>query len=299
MAPATSAPLDAESVVTIDEEAYDYVFDKGPLTDFRVGENGQLESLSSLRVFGLRKGYTEFGELPGHYVMNAWTGQVPVSVQCLEAPGLVHFKDCNLAPSFVMEWKFINDKLYAMVLATTVKVGNGGNPDKSDKWLSVADIRPVKLSLIYSVQPVQDRDGMPLQKNLNAWLAEHSGDRRKALSLTSIAAHRQWCCYGNFTKNFSTLSKSVHADFEKGIRNSKHSGPAAIEAAIAKKLPALLTMTASLEQHIKLISLPLTHRCIEVEIDPETELSELHDLLVKRRLVNLTKIWRRRNRCSR
>lgn len=60
-----------DGVVTIDHDTYDYVIDKGPLVNFTVANaTGELQSLSSLRIFGLRKGFSEFADLPGHYLCN-------------------------------------------------------------------------------------------------------------------------------------------------------------------------------------------------------------------------------------
>lgn len=144
--PPMSAASELAPVVVIDDDTFDYVIDKGPITNFTISESGALESLCSLRIFGLRHGFTECGDLPGHYMTNTWTGEDPLAVQCLEAPALVHFKDKGLAPAFVLEWKSMNEKLYGLMLSTAVKVGNGSDPDKSDKWLTEKDIYPVKLA---------------------------------------------------------------------------------------------------------------------------------------------------------
>lgn len=165
----------------------------------------------------------------------------------------------------MLEWKWINEKLYGLVLPTTLKVGNGGDPDKTKAWLTPADVQPFKLSLMYSVQPVENRDGVPLKKNLDAWLAEHSGDRRKALGLTSLAAHRQWCCYGKFCDQFEVTAKVVQADFEKGLRGGKLTGTA-LETAIAKRMPPLVRMLDMLSVHMKVIAVPISHRLIELEL---------------------------------
>lgn len=66
-------------IVTLDADTFDYVIHKSPNTCFSPSDSGHLESLSSLRVFGLRKGFKELGELPGHFVVNAWTGAEPAS----------------------------------------------------------------------------------------------------------------------------------------------------------------------------------------------------------------------------
>lgn len=267
-------------VTAVDVDQYDYVVDKGAVTDFELHENGDLQSFSSLRVFGLRKGYAEFMDVPGHYVMNSWTGAEPIGTQCLLAPALVHFKDRGLAPAFVLEWKVTNEKVYGMTLPTAVKTGTGGDPDKSEKWLTSADISPVKLALIESVQTIVNRDGLPLKKNLDAWLSNHSGERRKALKLTSLAAHRQWCDYTHFSANMAAVAAVAQTALEKAVRDGDRSGAAKqIEAAISKRLPPLLRMTESLTQHIKLIAVPLSHRFIETEIDLETEVGDMRQVL--------------------
>lgn len=211
-------------VMTIDADKYEYVIDKGPATDFQVDERGELQSLSSLRVFGLRKGYTEFTKIPGHYMINTWTGAEAEGLQSLQAPALVHFKDRGLLPAFVLEWKWMNDKLYGQTLATTVKVGNSNDPDKRCTWLTQADVRPVRLALIDSVQPINNRDGVPLKKNFETWLAEHSGERRKVLGLTSLAAHKNWCGYETFSNNFSKVANMVEAAMEKSLREGNRTG---------------------------------------------------------------------------
>lgn len=172
--------------------------------------------------------------------MNAWTGADAESVQCLQAPAIVHYKDRGVAPSFVLEWKFMNDKLYGMTLATAVKT-SGTDPDKAEKWLTAADVRAVRLALMESVQPVENRDGIPLKKNLDLWLSNHGGERRKALSLKSLAAHHQWCSHCNFVEIFALLSKVVQAAFETSVKEGTRQ-VSQIEAAIAKGLPPLLRM---------------------------------------------------------
>lgn len=263
----------------IDIDTFDYVMDKGPVTDFRVGENGSLESYCSLRMFGLRKGYTEFGELPGHYFINAWSGGEEKAVQCIQAPALVHFKDCGLAPAFVLEWKCMNEKLYGMTLATAVKVSGGGDQDRSEKWLQASDVRPVRVDLMYSVQPIENRDGVPLKKNLDAWLSNHGGERRKALSLTSMSAHRNWCSHSSFTNNFKLVSNAVQTALENAIRESTRHAAHQIDAAIAKQLPPLLRMSESICEHLALIGVPLAHRLMELQIDPEAEVKDMYELI--------------------
>lgn len=269
------------AVMTIDtENKYDYVLDKGPLTDFQLSDDGTLQSISSLRVFGLRKGFTEFAELPGHYLINTWTGAEADGAQLLQAPALVHFKDRSLAPAFVLEWRAVNDKLYGQVLATAVKVGNGHDPDKKSQWLSAADVRPYRLALIESVQPVANRDGAPLKKNLEQWLAEHSGERRKVLGLTSFKACSSWCEYNSFASNTSAVVQAVQASMEKSVREGSKQGQAKqIDAAIAKQLKPMLRIADQLAVHLQLIGVPLTHRLVELELDPEVEVHELQHLV--------------------
>lgn len=167
-----------------------------------------------------------------------------------------------------------------MVLPTAVKVGNGGDPDKSEKWLTAADVHPVKLSLMDTLQPVENRDGMPLKKNLEAWLANHSGSRRKSLSLTSFSALKKWCSFENFESNFASLATVVQADFEASVRLGCRSvDHAAMDVAVAKRLPPMLRMIATLREHIKVIAVAVSQRLLEIEIDPEVEVGDLQDLL--------------------
>lgn len=268
-------------LATVDEETYEYVLDKGPMTTFSLTDGGALESVSSLRVMGLRKGFSEHNTLPGHYVLNTWTGEEKATgVQVLEAPAMLHFKDRGLAPAFLLEWKWFNDKLYAQVLPTTLKVGNSGDPDKADKWLTTADVRPVRFSLIETVQSIENREGIPLKRNLDAWLLNHSGDRRKALALTSLSAHAKWCSYESFKPNFAKLASVMHTEMEKSIRQSSKSlQPASIESAIAKSREPLSRMVDMLSQHVDLIGIPLSFRFLELEIDPEVELQDAHNLV--------------------
>lgn len=129
-----------------------------------------------------------------------------------------------------------------------------------------------------SVQPVENRDGIPLKKNFDLWLSNHGGERRKALSLKSLAAHHQWCSHCNFVENFALLSKVVQAAFETSVKEGSRQ-VSQIEAAIAKGLPPLLRMTDQLSHHIKLIAFPLSHRFVELQLDPETELKDVPRLL--------------------
>lgn len=115
---------------------------------------------------------------------------------------------------------------------------------------------------------------------MELWLANHGGSRRKALALTSLAAHRQWCCFGSFTANLAAVSKSVEAAFEASIRDGcRAQQPTAIAAAVAKKLPPLLDLIEMLSEHVKLIAVPLSHRVVELELDPETELQDVQQLI--------------------
>lgn len=131
------------------------------------------------------------------------------------------------------------------------------------------------------MQPIEDRDGVPLRKNLDAWLSNHSGDRRKALSLTSLAAHRQWCCYGSFNQNFAVVAKFAERELEKGLREGKagKQGSKALDAAVSKQLPPLLRMIHALAQHVELIAVPISHRYVELELDPEADIKDVHALL--------------------
>lgn len=271
-----------DGVVVIDDETYEYVIDKGPLTGFAVTETGELQSFNSLRVFGLRKGYTEFAELPGHYFSNQWTGVDATYVQCLQAPSIVHFKDKGNAPAFVLEWKTKNEKLYAMTLPTAVKISSGNDPDKRDKWLTATDIKPVRLALLESIQPVEDRDGAPLKKNLEAWLANHSGKFWAGLKLTTTAALRKWCTPESFEKNVDEVGKFVQTAFEQSVKESCRGGEAAqMQNTIAKQLPAFLRMTDCVRQHVKLIAVPLSHRFVELNIEPEFGVEDMSTVIAR------------------
>lgn len=117
---------------------------------------------------------------------------------------------------------------------------------------------------------------MALKKNLEEWLSKHSGERRKALGFTSMGAHQQWCSFENFKANFSKVAEFEKDAFEKGIRQGKSSN---FEATIAKRLPPLNRMIDLLQQHVDLICVPVGHRYIELELEPEVELSDLPQLL--------------------
>lgn len=269
----------AAASISIDEDLYDYVIDKGPVTDFTVGDEGALTSLSSLRIFGLRKGYAEFAGLPGHYVVNTWTGAEPESVQIVQAPLLVHFKDRGVAPAFLLEWRVMNEKLYGLTIATGLKLSNS-NPDQDKSWLGVGDIRPVKLSLIDTLEPIANRDGVPLKKNIEQWMEKHSGQHKKSLGLNSLAAHLQWCNFEKFSSNISTVVAVAEAELQAAVKGGgRMTCQKQIDAAITKRLPPLQSMGGLLKQHIELICVPLTHRLLELQLDPETELAELQQLI--------------------
>lgn len=52
-----------------------------------------------------------------------------------------------------------------------------------------------------------------------------------------------------------------------------------MEDMIKKKLPLLLSCIARLTEHIASISVPLSHRYVELELDPEVEITDVPDLL--------------------
>lgn len=125
----------------IKPDDYNYVIDKGAITEVVVGGAvGEFASISSLRIFGLKKGVCEFLEVPGHYLINTASDNVddfgsPPCLQVLEAPCVVHFCDEGNVAEIALEWKFMNNKLYAITIPTDVWISNS-DPDKDGKWVN-------------------------------------------------------------------------------------------------------------------------------------------------------------------
>lgn len=205
----------------IDEDEYSYRLDKGPLTDYRVaGETDTLESIRSLRVLALRKGFSAaIPEMPGHYIINTHeTLEEQACAFAMEAPLLVTFHDSGQQPCIVTEWKWENDKIYAMTISTALHLST--NKDSgSQSWLNDKDVKPVKLSLLKEARPVVNSDGQPLLKTYEEWLKNHS-DHFKSLKVKSYADCRAWCQHSRFEAHMKTVNIISEKRLQDEIRSS-------------------------------------------------------------------------------
>ena len=131
----------------VDVESKEYVADKGPIIQWELDvPNKCLGSFSTLRIFGLKLGFSTVTGVQGHYLLNT-AGQMDASpeTQVFTAPCLMHFVDTASVPVFVLMFKWVkaSGKIYALTIPTDVKLSSG--VDAPDKWITPAMIKPVKL----------------------------------------------------------------------------------------------------------------------------------------------------------
>lgn len=284
---------DDDASLMIDQKLYEYIIDKGPTITYEVGDTGELEGLTSIRMFGFRRSFTEpVPQYVGHYFVNSaemnWEGGDLVAFQPISTPCLAYFKDKALAPSFILAWKATgNGKVYGISLPTDVCVANS-DPDKDSNWRTDKDLKSVRLDLIEYVAPVKNKDGFPLLKNLELWMKSHSL-MCKHLKVKSVAELQRFLHYDKFIDHFEVTSQSVlnhlkdMVKFELGLGGVNMSNEQKIEYenALNIRKPAFYKVTDMLELHMKEIAYPLEQRVLELNIGMEDSLMDIQAQLLR------------------
>lgn len=267
----------AGEVLTIDSEMYEYLMDKGPMTSFGCSvERQDIEYIRSLRVLGFRRGFTACLDKCGCFCINkSLLDEGRSATQLLTAPCLAKMKDSGSGTSFVLEWKATGENIYAMCLPTALKIPTN-DPDKDPKWLTEKDLKPVRINLIESVEPVRNTDGFQFAKTLTTWLGQHASHFKK-LKLTTLPKCTQWCSYEQFRANFevvrSVMLADAEAEMEKAVGLQSAPDNEAVkklyEDKVSKFKPLWEAVVNRLETHVNQIGVPLSQRMIELDIDPE------------------------------
>ena len=270
----------------VDEESKQYVADKGPVTQWELDvPNGCLGSFCTLRIFGLKLGFSTVTGVQGHY-LSSTAGQMDAEpeTQVFTAPCLMHFKDASCVPVFVLMFKWVqaSGKLYALTIPTDVKLSSG--VDAPDKWVTPAMIKPVKLSLISHFDPIENRDGQPMAKKLDAWMRDHF-PLFAALKLKSLANCRSWLQPGSFVKHAAAVAGVIETHLraeiataagldEEASKKSKatsHTNSAEVlhsvqQFELSKCLPLLAGIRDNWALAAATIAVPLGHRLIEIDM---------------------------------
>ena len=270
----------------VDEESKEYVADKGPVTQWELDvPNGCLGSFCTLRIFGLKLGFSTVTGVQGHYLLNT-AGQMDdePETQVFTAPCLMHFVDAACVPVYVLMFKWVqaSGKIYALTIPMDVKLSSG--VDAPDKWITPAMIKPVKLSLVSHFVPIENRDGQPLAKKLDAWIKDHF-PHFAALKLKSLANCRSWLQPSSFVKHVPAVAGVIETHLraeiattagldedaaKKAKANSQTNSAELIHSAQQFKLSQCLPLLASIQDNWALaastIAVPLGHRLIELDL---------------------------------
>ena len=202
----------------VDFESKEYVADKGPIIQWELDvPNKRLGSFSTLRIFSLKLGFSTVTGVQGHYLLNT-AGQMDDSpeTQVFTAPCLMYFLDTASVPVFVLMFKWVKSsgKIYALTIPTDVKLSS--DVDAPDKWITPAMIKPVKLALASHFEPIENRDGQPLAKKLDAWMKDHF-PMFAALKLKSLANCRTWLQPSSFVKHVPAVAGVIESKLRADI----------------------------------------------------------------------------------
>ena len=275
----------------INMDHMEYVADKGPLIGWQLNEKDQcLESFSTLRMIGLKMGFASVSGVQGHYIVNT-SGQTDEEpeTQLLAAPCLAHFIDEASPPVFTLmfKWVYAAGKMYALTIPTDLKLSGG--PDGTDKWVTPAMIKPVRLGLIHHFEPIENRDGQPLAKNLDVWIKDHFPEFA-AIKLKSLANCRAWLQPSKFASHVAavadlheiTIKKAIAAATgsdepaaanKKGAANAHTVAAASAEsarvAALSLSLPLLNRIREVWAIAAAVIAVPIGQRIIEIDLASE------------------------------
>jgi hypothetical protein len=269
---------------SVDMDGWSYVADKGPVLDWTLssGKEPGIESFSTFRVFGFPKGHSLVTDLPGYYLVNSCE-ESAAQVQVLTAPALLHYQDSDTPPSYLLYFKWLESagKVYAMTLPTDLKLPT--DVDAPIKWLTEKDIKPVKLALVAKCEPLENKDGKALAKNLELWMKEHFNffQRRK---LKSFSNCRAYLSHQTFTKHVETVASIVEEDFVSQLSASCGTGTGkntttegtsadnassqAYEAELATFMDCLHFVKTVWADLAAKIAVPLGNRILEVPLDP-------------------------------
>lgn len=284
----------------IDVEFYDYVMDKGPITSVEVGSLAtDITAMSSFRIFGLKKGAAAFAELKGHYFVNTTGSQgedIEMSaVQLLELPALVKFQDPGQAARIGIEWKFMNSKLYAITIPSDVWV-KSSDGDSDGKWVSEKDARPVKLEVLSAVEPLANRDGVPMLRNFESWMSQRSDNFFKMLKIENVSQARAWCRFSEFAGHVELVAvraeKALRDEVEGTIESDTQNilGKRKKSAAqipltesqqqfLDKRMAVLKEALKELVLHLHSVAVPLEQRIIELDFDHEAPAKTLEEFV--------------------
>ena len=295
--------LETDPELQFNEYTHDFVADKGCCT--RIGLEGDDVDefwFHTLRIFGLRKGYTIDTDLPGHYLLNTFgLTEEEEAVQAYSLPALLHPIDAGQPALLGLRWKIApNGNIYAMCVPTDLKLAT--DVDAPDKYIGEGDVMSRRLNLFKRIEYLENKDGNPLGKKFDSWCKDHSA-YFDDLKVKSLAASRAWLSYGNFVKQFDAVNLLAQFEIKKQVTVSCGGQVAAPpKKAAAKRKPAdnpILDPTAAVELKrrllllqqvtarfalaVKIAAVPVGNRFIEVELDPANEAAlddlQLMDLL--------------------
>ena len=270
--------------VGFDFDAFAYVADKGPLTAFGLeGENVDTFWYHSLRIMGMKKGYSCCAGVPGFYLVNKANAPVDTSSVCHTLPALLHPADEGQPAVYGLRFKVApNGNIYVMCIPTDVK--QSSDKDGVDKWLGEKDVTPRRLNLFSSIEPIENRDGNPLAKKFDVWLKNHSTYFAE-LKLKSLAATRAWLHQSCFSRNFMVVQRNAEAAIRASVKQStgtaegggkgkKKSNAAkevdpATSLEINRRTALLNSVVQPLQAYVQRVAVSLGHRIIELDLAAE------------------------------
>ena len=187
----------------------------------------------------------------------------------------------------MFKWVYAAGKMYALTIPTDLKLSGG--PDGTDKWVTPAMIKPVRLGLIHHFEPIENRDGQPLAKNLDVWIKDHFPEFA-AIKLKSLANCRAWLQPSKFASHVAavadlheiTIKKAIAAATgsdepaaanKKGAANAHTVAAASAEsarvAALSLSLPLLNRIREVWAIAAAVIAVPIGQRIIEIDLASE------------------------------
>ena len=288
---ADEEPAQEVEQIPFEFDAYTYIADKGPVTAFGLaGDTPDTVWYHTLRIFGLRAGYSTVAGVPGYYLVNKTNAAEDKAAVSHALPAILHPADDGLPPVFGLYWKIgANGNIYAVCIGTDVKQSTDN--DGVDTWIADKDAVPRRIDLFKSIQPIENRDGQQLAKKFDAWAKDHSAYFRE-LKIRSLIGARAWLSPSNFIRQSQVVyrnaeaairssvkdSSGATADNSKKKKKSKQSTVVdpAVSAEISRRSAVLDSAVQPLLKYIQTIAVPDGNRIIEVdfgatekEMDPE------------------------------
>ena len=277
----------------LDTDRYSYVADKGPITALGLSGDNEIW-FETLRIFGLRSGYSSVSGIPGFYLVNTAGMLGDVAPVCTHSlPALLHPADTGLPPVYGLRWKIgQNGNIYAMTIATDLK--QSSDADSNEKWLTEADVVPRRLDLFAAIEPIENRDGQPMAKKFDEWIKQHSSHFSN-VKIRSLAAARAWQSHSKFGQQIETVIGNAVTTVRTSVRDSagvsqekrqkksaKDRVDPAVDAEIDRQVNELNTAVAPLIEYVRQISVPIGHRLIELDLgsaEGEVSMDQLPELL--------------------